>query len=355
MTKVITIGDLHLTCLKNYFPNMEDSDDYIYAALDKVIVYAKENGIRHLFFLGDIFHGPRPPQKVMARFIKWLDANFNPKSGLEADIDLGNHDFESEGETSFRLLALIKKLGALPNVRFYITPGKIKIEGIPFQILPWPHHVRLEGPPSVIIAHITCNGQPMNSGYKAKNSITVNPGKDVWIVGDIHGRCHPQPRFIHPGTLYQTRMDEKLPKGFTVWEFERSKKKGIKFEENFIPIVPAHTLQSLTIKSAEDLSKLVKDESICYKLFVADGVRIPSNLREKFPNIWKIEGYKTKEELEVLGNTAEWFEKFVTNQDSGKTQGVTFGLSTYLKSRGMKHKDVKLAKAIMKDVMASIK
>jgi len=347
--KAIFVGDLHLGSLNKYFPNHPNPDDFIYEALEKVFSYAREENIKHIIYLGDIFDNPLPLPTSVIRFTKFNLKNLSKWKDLNLYLIPGNHDYEKQGDTSLRIPMYIKSLGVMDRFHIFSQPSKIKVEKIPFQFLPWPFHKRLEGSASVIVAHITLNGHVMNSGYKAKNKIEVEVGKDVWVVGDIHERCKVKKGFYHPGTLYQTRSDEKLPKGFTIMTASKLKSGKLKTNFKFMPIDPPHRLETKIIEVKEDFDNLTNQPNIAYKLFISEGIRIPSDLRSRFPNIWKIEGYKSKEDLKKVQNTPKWLEKFFQNEtDSVKGKSLLTGLGPWLKSKGLKAKQIKIAKKIMK-------
>lgn len=350
MAKVLFVGDTHLGGVDKYFSHVEKPNKLVFKTLRMAIPILKDKGIKRMVFVGDIFNEPSPPQWLIIMWLLYLVELLEEIPDLTIEVIMGNHDWESINKTSFIILQFIKKIGKMDRIRFHTEPFSTVIDGVPFQFLPWPIHKRIKDtPPSVIVAHITINGTVMNSGYKAKNKIEVDPGKDVWLVGDIHKRHTPKPRFHYVGTPYQTRADEELPKGFTILEARKHKKKGIKYSLEFCPIEPAFKIESLTIKSKDDFDKLTDDPTISYKLFISEGIKQPTDLRTRFPNIWKIEGYKTKEDLQSKSEqSAKWLEKFLGEQQGKSSQRITHGLKGYLVSNGMKKKQARIALRYMK-------
>jgi hypothetical protein len=280
----------------------------------------------------------------LAFLLKWKQLQFH--------IIFGNHDYEHEQHTSFELLKFIHELGAIEHVHVYTKPTKTKIEGHNFQFLPWPHHTRLEGRPSVIIAHVTINGTVLNSGYKSKSKVDVDPQDDLWVVGDIHQRCEPKKYFIHPGTPYQTRFDETLPKGFTVFSTRYSTKQSrIAYKQKFIPITtPFKLINKFPIESTADLEKLETGPTTLYKLLVSDGVKLPSNFAAKYPNVLDSPYVSSKQKQ--LFTDDESFKTFIDGKSAAKS--LTFGLSTFLQAKGFNEKQTKLAKRIIRKLLEQL-
>lgn len=352
MSSSVVIGDLHFGALDTYFPN-QDADAFIFEALDLPFEYAYSNGINHVIFLGDIWHNPIPSQSRIIRLLKYIKRKIKRHAGLRVDFVMGNHDYTKDGDTSFNLLSYVGELGLFKNVFFHLKPSTAVIEKTHFQFLPWPHYKRLPTRPSVIIAHITLNGTVMNSGYKAKNSIKVECGDDLWVVGDIHQRGNPQKRFYYPGTLYQTRFDEQLPKGFCVLNATTPKSGKVKFSIDFHPIDTPHKLIELCVEKASDFDKLSTDRGLCYKVFVAQGLKVPDDLRTRFPNIWALQEYKSKKDLEAMQDTPAWVKDFIDSGSSlNQGKSVTIGLKKYLKAKGLKPGEVKQSVAIIKNLLS---
>lgn len=352
-TRLLWVGDLHIGGLGSYFPNHKNPNKYIYKALTQACEYAREEGIKHVIVPGDVFDSPYPTQEEIIEFVQFTIAYID----LEFIIYPGNHDYESSQQVSLELMHFINKLGATKNVRLFMEPTAIKVDGVPVQILPWPHHKRLKGPPSLILAHVTVQGVKMNSGYKSRSSIVIEPKKDFWVIGDIHERHEFHERILYPGLMYQTNFGEKAGKGFTVLDVSYSEERGIRVKHKRHIIEAPFTLRNVVISSVEDLETVDgSDASIRYKLFIKADVRLPDNFLAEHPNVIWHTPFKNKAQLSMM-QQGEAFAEFLedatdTVKDTQKM--ITRGLRTYLQSREWDDKKIKRAYGIVKRIVAEL-
>ncbi len=138
----IAIGDLHLNSLNNIFPNLNtEPNDLIYKALNSALRWARDNGIKDIILLGDVFENPNPSQAEQRRFLNFLVKN----KRFNFYIIAGNHDIENVEKSSLDMSTFTTDISnQLDHVKIFLEPKLIYIKGVPFSFLPWPHHKTLQ-------------------------------------------------------------------------------------------------------------------------------------------------------------------------------------------------------------------
>ena len=351
----VCIPDLHLGAFGNIFSDLENPDSLVYEAVQHVVAYARDNGIKTVIFLGDLFDAPEPTQHQVRDLLVLLLSMHD----LDVRIIPGNHDYEHISHNSLELADFMVKAGLMPHVKLYMQPEATTIEGIPFCFFPWPHHSRkkfqLGKDPSINIAHIEPAGALRDNGSKIEEGVSLkHDGRDYWVIGHLH-RKQEMGRVFLPGTLYQKTFGEPLPKGFLHVKAELRKGR-LKVKPKWQAITPPFVLQNIRIEAPEDLRQvlpysLTERPVLRYKLFVKNNVALPPTFRVDNPHVVRIDGWKTKQEAEQLesGN-------LVLNPATiSATKELIFGdLGLILKEKGLKKKQRLRAREIVQRIAADL-
>lgn len=349
-TQFLWVGDLHIDGLDLYFPDKDDPNDAIFDCLEQAMDHAKREGVKYIILPGDIFDSPYPKHASLVRLMMF----FYKHKDLTFIIYFGNHDYETQENISISLLSFIKELGTLDNVRVFMKPTFFKLDGVPFQVLPWPHSKRIEDrPPSVILAHVTATNIKASSGYTIKSKVVIEPEQDLWLIGDVHERIRYHKRIIYPGLMYQTNFGEKENKGFSTFNVSTSKSRGIKFTYKFHPVKPPFILRNIIIKDINDLDQVSADPKYRYKLFIKDDFQLPFDFLTLHPNVVLHSKYKNKQQL-ALSTDPQALEDFVEgSKDKVKDRRALAlqGLTAFLKAKGWDKIKIKKAKRIVSEII----
>jgi len=310
----IGIGDLHLTSatgsggLASY---VSDHDRAVGLAVSRVLAYAKQNGVRNIFFYGDLCQAPRMSyigQKVLLSILR-KDFDFR--------IILGNHDKFGEVSSDGHSLELIQEVG-LPNVHIYEEPTLVSIDGRPVNFLPWPHAEF--NPKALNVAHVDVEGARLDSGRAVTKGST---SKATAVVGHIHTSQRVRNTY-YSGTLYQTNFGEGSSKFFHHGRYSDGE-----WEIENIASKPKYTLHSVEVSSVKDLRRFratlpEKKDKHLIKLILRDGAKITPDLLHDL-NVVKTQSVKTDQELalarvsdlqtgsEVEVSSDEFFEAWLDN------------------------------------------
>jgi hypothetical protein len=300
----LTIPDNHFGAFGSIFPELNDPDSLLYEAIEQPLEYARENGIHNLFFLGDLFDDPDPSQTQINRLIQFLV--FLAES-FSVHVILGNHDYLAIGKNSMETVEFVNRAFNIKNVSIHMKPERVLIDGVPFSFLPWPHFDKkkagLKEKPSINIAHVKQYGALTDSGMRIKQGgVKLNVDDDWWVIGDLH-RKQTSNRVFYPGTLYQKNFGEPLPKGFGHYT-ATYRKAELRLKEKWIPMEPPFVLHNIKVETPEDLKlvlpQIEKRPLLRYKLFVKNNVALPPNFLDNNPHVVKVEGWRTKQELEQI-------------------------------------------------------
>lgn len=237
MVAFVGIGDLHLSSS----PKKEDHDAYVFQLVRQCLVFAKEQGIKHILLYGDVGDKPYLSRSAMRTLLRLF------RSPFTFHIILGNHDKEAEdsaaGHSLMPIVDLIKA-NKLPTVHVYEEDTNVVIEGAKIRFMPWPS-VAFK-PNCLNVAHVTVSG----TRYK---SVVVNKGYDgdcLAVIGHEHD-CQRIRNTYYSGTLYQTNFGEKKEKFFHHIIFDDG--------EFTIKNVPIKNLKTLhTVASRKELAALRK-------------------------------------------------------------------------------------------------
>jgi DNA repair exonuclease SbcCD nuclease subunit len=334
--EAIFYGDNHFGGLGSLFPNYSfDPDDMAYKSLAYALDYAKENGIKDVFLLGDVFHTPHPTQSQQRRLLRF----FLKYPRLRIHAIAGNHDFSTEDELSLEMVDFTAEISSnLEHVKFYTKPTLLEIKGVPVSLLPWPHASTLEKS-SLNVAHIEVsnsvsdNGKTLKTGYKISKS-------GVYVIGHLHRRQSYSKRVYYPGTMYQRTFGEPLPKGFCRGTIKRVRGE-LEWDMDWIQTQPPYELHNIRINDPADFKLITKPDPHKirqYKLFIRKGIEIPTGFLEDYPNVIETAGKLSVKEIESL--EGQGFEIEVIDQSFN----LLDKLDPFLASKGLNPEEIKIAR-----------
>lgn len=344
--KGIATGDWHGDSLYKHFG--ETALDRQVAEWDKMAQFAIAKRIPHIFINGDIANTPFlscGAHIALYRFIRKYDGLLNMY------YIAGNHDFAEVGKTSLDFLKVLCDNGIFKTFFIFLQPETRKIEDTYVNFCPYPV---MEAPETkrgaLNMCHVEYNGALGDNGrklrVKAENEFT-QPDKDFCVSGHLHAyQFLESKRAVYAGSPYQLNFGESLPKGFIRFESE-SKKDTVHFDHKFINGNPGFVLEQITIERTKDFDKLKKSDSIRYKLWIGDSVKVPSDLLIRFPNITGgVFDIATKKKTE---NSIEQ-----TEVEASHTFDLSFGLKKFLRAEGHSKKQVRDGIAILQEAMSEL-
>lgn len=282
----VGVGDLHLDGkLSKFIPDINHV--IINEVRSGPVRHAVRNGIPIVIFYGDICDVP----SLSSEATELLLDLFYDHPNLRFVLMTGNHDVESTGVHSLRVLKKMVSRGALSNVRIIDKPTVLfKDSYTPIRVLPWPSFDVDESCLNII--HVEVNGSQWDHGKAVESERSTSA---VCVGGHLHTKQKVR-NTNFCGTLYQTSFGEKPDKYFHVVSWDSDSKPKIEL----VPHKPKYTLHNAILTSKSDLSKILDSPTDLYKVFVKAGSDIdPSDLQDR-DNIVKINSFKSRQELEAL-------------------------------------------------------
>lgn len=269
--EAIGIGDLHFDGHLKKF--VDDLPGFIENEVNKVLRYARKNGVSNIIFYGDLCENPLMSYESMRALFRILTT---PK--FKFHIILGNHDIDTRlggSPDQHSLLVLQDFFKASDSVHIYTEPTDVEIEGVPVRFLPWPH-LRTH-PSSLNVAHIEVLGAKWDSG-RDTDSKSPKPNKNhVTVLGHIH-TSQKIYKHYYSGTLYQTNFGEKPNKYFHHIEFNSPDDYDIRL----IRHRPDIELLTIKIDNENELSKIPQDKNKLVRLLLngisVESTNLPSNV-----------------------------------------------------------------------------
>jgi hypothetical protein len=300
VAEVIGVGDCHLDKLDPIIP---EASQLITRCWRRVFKYALDNGVQDVFFYGDIGEKPRLSDEAMCQI---ADTIFREEyRELNLHFILGNHDWAEDGQYSLRWLEIMAKRLDL-NFKVYTKPTIVDIDGVPFQMTPYPHEETVKDAVNVIHHEV--------SGSTRDNGRTIDDGptnKHVCLAGHLH-TPHKVRNTHYSGTLYQTNFGEAMPKFFHHAVFNNVTDNDVQL----VPFKPPWELNNLVVKTAKDLKKIESEANMLYKLFVHDGADIDIDaVLQKYPNVVRHNSFKSKKDLQEQIDQAWAFDEDAVEED----------------------------------------
>lgn len=246
MSKIVIITDLHLGIHKNNLKFLKSQMDYFE---NEFIPYLKNNNIKKVFILGDIFDN-RQSLNIFV-FREFLRKFFDKMKSFELHILLGNHDIYYNTEISVHSLDLFKDY---ENVNIYENIEKITIDNREILMIPWQiGNFSITEKADIAMGHLDLSGFNM---YKQKISDEgISPIKfyenfKLTFSGHFHIRSIKTNNYsdiIYVGSPYQlTRNDSGEDRGFVVLDLETLK---YEFIDN------KNCIKFITVKYPQEITK----------------------------------------------------------------------------------------------------
>jgi predicted phosphodiesterase len=307
MLRAVSTTDWHLMGLKRLFPK-----DHIRRQIKEIrkpFQYAIENGVKHMFVLGDISDTPFIDETALIALIRLI---LEYDDHLNVHYICGNHDYSDVHKTSMEMLGLLQDEKFFKRLHIHFAPEQLVIDGEVVNFLPWPKMEYLKHRrPTLNLCHIEHAGAVGDNGKPLKTkSKFVRREADFVVSGHIHQYQYVRSqRLIYPGALYQKTFGEKLPKGFI--DLKCGVQNGkLEVRHRFVTSSPEIELLNLYIESERDFSQLRSDPHIRYKLHVSEGVVIPADLTTTYPTVFQVvgrgrKGVEREEHVNAAGDVPE--------------------------------------------------
>lgn len=341
MLEALSSSDWHLEGMKKHFV---DATRRQLAEVDRIYQYAVNKGIRHVFIPGDLSETPHMSYSTYMQLLLF----FKKYDGvIETHYIGGNHDRSDRESTSCDLLKTLVDMGFYKTLNVHLEPKQDRIDGTLVNFCAWPCPATLsEGEGSLNFAHITMSGAIGDNGRPLRTSHDFGTDeRDYTISGHIHQYQHMrEKRVIYNGNPYQKNFGEALPKGFVHFK-ATTNKKTVEVKHRFIDNRPQFQLETVYIESPKDFQQLQATDSKRYRLFVADDVIVPKDLRIQFPNI-------TGTITVVASDTGKAVE--TVELEKGVYTPVTrirpeTGLKEFLSGEGHSKKEIRQAQEMLRE------
>lgn len=347
MLEAIVTSDWHFDGLRNHFPL--NHAKIVGTEVSRVYQYAVEHGIKHVFVPGDIADSYKISPDSVQELLGIL-ATYD--SQVTTYYMKGNHDHGDVNSTSLDIFKSMAQFKMLKNFHVITDRSIMEIDGVTINFCAFPHKELLPtNRPSINFIHQDIDGAVGDTGrvLRVKNEIDLDT-RSFTFGGHIHKHQYIKSKnLVLVGNLYQKTFGESGEKGFVVFK-AKYKDKKLKVNWNYIPQVPRFKLETVSIDTQEDFSKLKAVKNIRYRLYVADGVVVPLNLRRDIPNIdqiWEYTGKKIKHTEEIADKLSQEV-KDIPKIDP------TLGLKDYFKANGLKKNDYALAATKVQHALARL-
>lgn len=289
--EALGIGDLHMSDsagLGGLSKYLENHDEMVISELTKVTDYARTKGVQTIIQYGDVCDSPRMSYRAMVLLSQFLSQN----DDLKFHIILGNHDMYGETSETGHSLEVLKLLYHKPNVRFYLKPKTVEIDGAKVRFLPYPHESFDKQ--ALNVYHKEVYGC-MNDSGMVHHTEGLTKSKAIVVAGHIH-TAHRVRNTYYSGTLYQTNFGESLPKYFHHIEFNSPQD----YEVTKITHAPTYKLHTIVLQSRADLKLIPEGATNLVKLVIQDGADVTASDYANRQNIEIVKPFKNKEELQAV-------------------------------------------------------
>lgn len=303
----VLIGDLHLDKMTPIFGDA--ANKMIMHEVSRVLEYALDNDINHAVILGDVCNTSRMSYNAQLAFLDTLDRWAG--RGITLDCLLGNHDQDEDGVHSLEVISRYANK-VYPFFRVHSTEsGAIDVGGVDCHFLAWPRSKpKTIKRRSLAFGHFEVSGSVADNGREIKEGADVDPDVPTFC-GHLH-TPHEVRNVHYVGTLYQTSFGEHNQKSFTHLKARYSKGK-LQTKAVRIAHEAVFQLRTLVIKTPKDLRVLIDRDGAeykanplwKYKLVLKDDVEIPDTFLMEHENIIKVNGFKTKADLDSI-LTEDW-------------------------------------------------
>ncbi len=341
MLEALSSSDWHLEGMNKHF---HDATRRQLAEVDRIYQYGVNKGIKHVFIPGDISETPHMGYSTYMQLLMF----FKKYDGvIDTHYVGGNHDRSDRETTSCDLLKTLCDMGFFKTLHVHLEPTQTRIDGTLVNFCAWPCPASLsESEGSLNLAHITVTGAVGDNGrpLRASHDFGVHE-RDYTISGHIHQYQHlREKRTIYNGNPFQKNFGEALPKGFIHFK-ATTQKKTVQVKHRFINNHPQFQLETIHIESPKDFSLLRATDSKRYRLYVAEDVLIPKDLRIQFPNITGSITTVTDQGKKVERHE---LEEIAVGYNPSRIKPET-GLKEFLSGEGHSKKEIRLARDMLNE------
>jgi DNA repair exonuclease SbcCD nuclease subunit len=174
MAKILLFSDLHIHSHKQSLQRLQDCLDVLRWAFQT----ARDNNVKHVIFLGDLFHDRQKIQVIVYHNTFQI---FEEYSDLNINLLLGNHDLWFYDKWD---ISSVMPLSAMSNVSVIGKPCTKKIADIDVDFLPFTHDPvevlsNFKDKSSLLCAHIAVDDATLNELYNTKAEVSIENEKDV--------------------------------------------------------------------------------------------------------------------------------------------------------------------------------
>lgn len=345
MLHAISTSDWHLEAMNKHFG--PEGVDLQLAEIDKIYLYALENGISHIFVPGDITDTATMTDETKRKLIALL-VKYDGK--INTYYIGGNHDRADAKHTSMDLISQFCEWDFLKTFQVFMEAEQLVIGGIVVNFLPHPSKESIpHKKPCLNFVHCDVVGARGDNGHPLRTShdITVDE-RDFTIGGHIHLYQELlKRRMIINGSPYQKTFGESLPKGFLEFKAYYSKSR-LNLSHKFVANTPKFILETKIISEQQDFSSLVDNKYLRYRLFIEEGVVVPADLRIRYPNIAQLKG--------VAKHTLQQIEEHGTLEVKVASTAMhpRKGLKRRLVSAGLSETEIKSCGRLLKTALSEI-
>ena len=187
MSKALIFADMHIHAHKGSIDRLSDC----LKALNWVFNTAHERHIKHIFFLGDLFHeqGKIDVLNYLRTFEVFMQHMLTDARDIDVHLLVGNHDMYHKQQWDVNS---IKPLTAIPRVRIIDKPTTETIDG---RVIDWMPHI--ENPiksledlkagrknMSLLLGHLAVSGAALNTYYGTKSDVIVEYDNEMRYVDE---------------------------------------------------------------------------------------------------------------------------------------------------------------------------
>jgi len=282
--QIILFSDIHF---HEYKPFSKPTTDgigsrfqWILHAMDLIFEYAVAEKIKHLFFLGDLYHQRTLIYSVVFDRVAACIERAK-ESGLEIHAILGNHDYVYNNDNSPSIVKRIRGLDVIDSPTLYLLRDRDeKIGCMPFRFklpqlredlkelreaiedLP-PHQIDAD---HLLLGHFEIDGAAVNDEYVLSEVIDKSEFEGTHFKFILSGHIHKRQALAtnngqvieYIGTpLQHTFTNEGSPYGFVVYDFEgEAKSKHIELSD----MADFPEFVTLEFRSQDDVKAAIRDK-----------------------------------------------------------------------------------------------
>lgn len=280
--KILVFSDLHAHEYKQFSKPVGDGLNSrlqnIVCVLDNIFVYALQQGIKHVFFLGDLFHHRTLLYSIVyEKIVSSIETATN--NGVSIHSITGNHDLIYNNDQSPSIIKTIKSLDVINSPTLFL----LKDIDIRIGAMKWYFNTDLlqsdlmelntklklslktNTSDHLLLGHFELSGISVNDEYILKDALPVSIFKDTSFNLVMSGHVHKQQildNIVYVGVPIQHRFtDENSPFGFFVVDVSGTKPK-LEYipTKQLLPDLPEFTTVHLT--SQEDVKTLLSNKPL---------------------------------------------------------------------------------------------